>query len=85
MICDLAVLLRFIATGVLPEGHPGRGTHFHLDLPAPVLHSPVLEAAKEGLCILCRNRAGHWRHGGTGRALERLRKSAGLTAARVTR
>lgn len=78
MIRDLAVVLRFAFTGILPEGHPGRGTHFHLDLPAPVLHSPVLEAAKEGLCILCRNRAGHWRHGQSGRTLRRLAKTGGI-------
>jgi hypothetical protein len=78
VIRDLAVLLRFVMTGVLPEGHPGHATRFCLDLPVPVLHSPVLEAAKEGLCILCRKRAGHWRHGQSGRTLRRLAKTGGI-------
>jgi hypothetical protein len=85
VIRDLATALRFAATGELPAGHPGRGDRLLLGAPVPVLHTPVLEAAPPGWCMRCTHRPGHWRHGGAGRALEKLRRTSGMTASRAVR
>ena len=90
MIRELAAVVRFAVTGEVPpeplvrERQP-RGYRPPPLAPLPLMHNPILAAEPPGHCLICSRRGRNWRHGSTGRALERLRKAGQKLAAEAVR